>query len=150
MSLTYITALSKIQGGRDKITRKIESNTYLIKKQNYIALKLHGTEVIMFYPDDSFSLSSGGWETVTTKDRINNYCPLGHIYQERNQWYYVLRNNIYKFESGMKISADGVVTGHGGLKEVKERRRSVGIFISRIQFVNVSSELKKLIEKVYR
>jgi hypothetical protein len=36
---------------------------------------VHTHDVLTFYPDGSVSINAGGWETVTTKERINSYLP---------------------------------------------------------------------------
>jgi hypothetical protein len=35
------------------------------------AVRLHDTFIVMFNQDDSIELDSGGWQTVTTRDRMN-------------------------------------------------------------------------------
>jgi hypothetical protein len=54
------------------------------------AVKLHATDVVTLYPDGSFKLDTGRWWTMTTKDRINRYMPMGNIASERGVWYYEL------------------------------------------------------------
>ena len=34
-----------------------------------IALKLHNTDIVTLYPTGDMSLNTGGWYTVTTKER---------------------------------------------------------------------------------
>lgn len=37
---------------------------------------LHSTEVVTIYADGTYRVSTGGWDTNTTWDRIRSYCPL--------------------------------------------------------------------------
>jgi hypothetical protein len=56
--------------------RKVAHNTAVERKSgDYIAVRLHGTDVVGFHADGRIVLRSGGWETVTTKDRINQCLP---------------------------------------------------------------------------
>tara|TARA_Y100000310_G_scaffold104459_1_gene102766 strand:- start:2042 stop:2803 length:762 start_codon:yes stop_codon:yes gene_type:complete len=40
------------------------------------ALKLHGTEIIRYYPNNCVAVSLAGWNTITTKQRVRAYSPL--------------------------------------------------------------------------
>ena len=83
---------TKLQG-RCKDSRKVGNNTYLIRRgegycrhadtgkplpgtivpEDDIAVRLHYTDVVTFKCDGDIVLSSGGFHTRTTKDRINQY-----------------------------------------------------------------------------
>jgi len=84
--LTYSEALSRL-GPRE--SRKIANNTYLERRDDGdIALRLHRTDVLTYHPDGTVTLNSGGWQTVTTKRRMNQYLPNGYrVYQHRFDWY---------------------------------------------------------------
>lgn len=43
------------------------------------AVRLHGTDVVGIHPDGTFTISTGGWDTNTTWNRIYSYAP--HIKQ---------------------------------------------------------------------
>ena len=66
-------------------TRKLCNNTYLERRINGdIAVKLHGTDVLTFRPDNSVVYNTGSWNTVTTKERMNSYGPSGfYIWQDK-------------------------------------------------------------------
>jgi hypothetical protein len=55
-------------GNRDSM--RIGNNTYLEwgKFGTYIAVRLHGTEIVKFHENDTVTLHTGGYRTVTTKD----------------------------------------------------------------------------------
>ncbi len=71
-----------------------------------IAVRLHQTDVVIFHEDGTVELNSGGYETVTTKDRINKFSPMG-IYQQQGDWY-MHNGEKTPFRDGIKIK-DGVV-----------------------------------------
>lgn len=124
--MDYSTADSKLQG-RNNLRRKVGNNTYLVRNSGVpgdsIHLKLHNTYVITWYADGRVELNTGGWRTVTTKDRINNNLEGFGIAQRKGQWYF-LRNtdtapyweDVAMFEDGMVINADGEVTGASPLE----------------------------------
>lgn len=90
-------ALAKLNG-RDR--RKLENNTYLERiSDNEIGVKLHSTYVVRFNRNGSIKVSSGGWETVTTKARINTYSPAS-ISQRKGVWYMA---DGSEFEDGMEV-----------------------------------------------
>jgi len=71
----YAEATAKLTG-RCKESRKLENNTYLKRRSaSEIAIRLHHTDIIIFHNDGRIGVSTGGWNTVTTKDRINRYLP---------------------------------------------------------------------------
>lgn len=76
--------------GRCAQSRKVANNTYLVRRGDDIAVKLHATDVVTFHPDGTLTLNSGGWFTVTTKERINRYLPSGIcLSQIKGRWYLV-------------------------------------------------------------
>lgn len=78
----------QVQRGFDK--KKLANNTYLrrLSDQEY-AISLHSTDVIVIFESNGqtcYRLNSGGYQTVTTKDRLNTFSP-ARIYQKRGVWY---------------------------------------------------------------
>ena len=101
--------------------RKIGNNTYLRRRDAAtIGLQYHATDVVTFTPS-GLTLTSGGWRTVTTKERINwalYAIPGMTLWQSKGQWY--LNNpNAPKwdpkttpvFHDGMRVSYHGTVSG---------------------------------------
>lgn len=88
MRLTHKQA-DELLKGRCSQSKKIANNTYLKRDGENIVIRLHETNIITFQPDEKIVVSSGGWRTVTTKDRLNKYLPAGlGIAQERGIWYW--------------------------------------------------------------
>ena len=68
---------------------KIRNNTYLVRDDpDTIAVRFHSTNIVTVQRNGTVWLSTGGWETVTTKSRLNDF--LGsygpHDYQEYPVW----------------------------------------------------------------
>ena len=84
---SFNECLRMIQSGRGG-RKKLENNTYMSLNQytGFVDIKLHGHSIIQIRPDNSFIVSHCGWQTKTTKDRINTYTNLG-IYQRKHVWY---------------------------------------------------------------
>lgn len=73
---------------------------------------MHATDVVTYRPDGSAELNSGGWRTVTTKERINTFSP-ARVYSDKGRWYVAIgagwdRAERVPFEDGMHINADGL------------------------------------------
>lgn len=81
--MNYTDAVLKL-GKRD--SKKLGNNTYLVRQGNSFGVRLHNTIVVTIHPDNTYTLNSGGWRTVTTKARINEYCPV-RVYQNKQNWY---------------------------------------------------------------
>lgn len=105
--MNYTQALDKLNTGRKKDSKKLANNTYLQKRENSIAIKLHNTDIITFNPDNSFILNTNGWKTVTSKDRINTYLPINfRLIQEKSIWYLCNNGNKYYYEDNMLINSN--------------------------------------------
>jgi hypothetical protein len=67
-----------LEGGRDKSERTIANNTKLVRRGPHaIAVRLHRTDVVTFHRDGTASFDTGGWNTSTTRARMNEYAPAG-------------------------------------------------------------------------
>ena len=97
--------------------RKLDNNTFELTYSNgNRAIRLHDTNIILFYPDGSFKLNTGGWQTNVTKQRINQYAPC-EIKQRKNLWYVSHQGKIHDFFCGMILKAGEVVTEPAGITE---------------------------------
>lgn len=100
---------------KNRTSKKLDNNTYLEKRDNgNLAVKLHQTDVVTYTPKNEVILSSGGWKTPTTKDRINKFSRAG-ITQKNNQWFVYVKADysnpdkpVY-FENLTMIFKDGVI-----------------------------------------
>jgi hypothetical protein len=92
--------------------RSLANNTRLIVRDDGgYGIELHSTQVVIHYPD-RVVLNSGGWQTVTTKDRMGRYSPF-NVYSEKAVWYVRANGESYPFADGITIYNDGRVTGAG-------------------------------------
>jgi len=72
---------------KNRDTKKVGNNTYLVKiNPETIGVRLHNTIIVRIHADGSYTLNSGGWRTVTTKNRINKFCPV-RVFQRNHDWY---------------------------------------------------------------
>lgn len=81
--------------------RKLAHNTYGRLIPGGVAIKLHNTDVVIFRDDGTVTLSTGGWYTVTTKDRMNRWSgvpyderehiPRFDVWSNRGTWYVEIR-----------------------------------------------------------
>src|ERR1700722_12560336 len=71
--------------GRPKL---IANHTVRYQRPNGdTCIRLHRTDVVTRRSDGLIILTSGGWQTTTTKDRLNTYGPDGvAIFQKRGEW----------------------------------------------------------------
>ncbi len=101
--------------GRNKDDRPIANNTRVIRRSEHsIAIRLHETDILTFHSNGAIQFFTGGWKTVTTKDRINRFAPSGiSIYSEKFLWYLKIGDwqsgKRYLFEDAMWIDANGNV-----------------------------------------
>lgn len=86
MTLTYSAAQELYGKARDKTAGKpLRNHTRLMARgSGTYAVRLHSTDVVTINPDGTYALNTGGWLTVTTKDRINDYSP-ARVYSAGSQ-----------------------------------------------------------------
>lgn len=114
--MTYPTTYAEADAlltGRCKNSRKLGNNTYLERLAIGHAIRLHNTTVVLFSANGSVTLNSGGWKTVTTKDRMNKAGV--RVYQEKFVWYIVdgfvgNPKTDTRFFNGITRSPEGVWT----------------------------------------
>lgn len=101
--MTHAEAIKMVHGKRNATRRKVGNNTYAeILQDNSVAITLHQTVVVRIFEDGTYKLSNGGWQTVTTKDRINQYSPV-RVYQRNFEWFVTINGKEYPFYSGMVV-----------------------------------------------
>ena len=103
---TYDEARATLNG---RSSRTVCNNTRLVDLgDGDIGLRLHSTTVVTFHPDGSLVLKTGGWHTVTTKDRLNRVIRAHgwSIFARDRAWYIAHRNgDSVEFEDGYTIPA---------------------------------------------
>jgi hypothetical protein len=82
----YAEALA-VLAGRESV--RLGNNTYLehLNGLQFIGVRLHSTYIVRFHENGTVTLHTGGYYTVTTKERINHFV-LGSVWQSNHQWFY--------------------------------------------------------------
>lgn len=108
---TYDEAVTLLAKARDRAAGKpVANNTRLFDRGDHIAMRLHNTDIVMYRPDGAIVLDSGGWRTVTTKQRMNEALPGGvYLFQHKREWFIHERGNEQAFYDGLVVSRDGTV-----------------------------------------
>ena len=98
----YDTLTAKLNG-RD--VRTVGNNTRVrYVDDTCVAILLHHTEIVRAFDDGYFALDSGGWHTVTTKSRMNEYLPGGYrVYQQDFAWSLRTPDGDVPFHDGMVL-----------------------------------------------
>ena len=115
---TYEKAADIFATARNKDHGKpLANNTRLIRlgledEKDILAVRLHDTNVVTYNPSGKIEFTTGGWHTVTTKDRINRFSPI-NVWQHQRVWY-VARSGYgegdafqYGFKDGMYLDGKG-------------------------------------------
>jgi hypothetical protein len=92
-----------------KSSKKIGNNTFeVLYTDGSRAIRLHKTDIVTFI-DGLIILDTNGWETVTTKARMNHYIPSGgYVYQRNYCWYVTTANEgDILYYDGIKLDYDG-------------------------------------------
>ena len=85
------------------------SNTTVTVHKNEVDVMLHGHCIAWLDTiTDVWTLSSCGWETVTTKSRLNalmHEFELGGIFQKNYQWFHSRDGKTVPFVDGVKVDS---------------------------------------------
>ena len=95
-------------GGRNTVLYKVDEHSF--------AVCYHNTEVVIIHDDGSYTLQTGGYKSMTTKARINEYSPAG-IQQRKFEWYL---DGKY-FKSGCRVDSNGHL-----IEDLQEYHRNIG------------------------
>lgn len=87
------------------IMKKIKGNTYKIETPTGFIIRYHNTNIIV-KENNSLKIYNGGYETRTTKERINEFLPMGYyVFQKSYNWFLKLPDDkIIPFENGYNIN----------------------------------------------
>ena len=116
--MTYERAAGLVRSSRTGV-RKVANNTYMREVSDGIAVRLHRTDVVVIHPDSTYTLSSGGWRTGTTKNRINQFTGAG-IFQRRGDWFL---SDDSPFSDGMRIPSIYMGAGPGDGENIDRAAR---------------------------
>jgi hypothetical protein len=111
---SYGDAVRFLNGAK---SRKLGHNTWVEDCGDSVSIFYHQTEIVRYYSTGEIQLDSGGWRSVTTKQRLSACSPF-QVYSEGNGDWAVRtgreRNggDSAQFEDGMTSDADGRWQGH--------------------------------------
>lgn len=88
--------------GRNKESRKLDNNTYLLRRGDTIVIRLYSTDIVTYTPQGLCILDSGGWNTVTTRARVSTFSP-ARMGTYRGTAYIIFEGKEYQFYDGMTL-----------------------------------------------
>lgn len=130
---------TEIMDGVDCVASKVVAlNTvkYETKSGDQV-IRLHNTDILRFGTDGSTTISTGGWKTPTTKDRINKFLPKGSVFSDRGTWILSLGNKKHAFADGMRIGARGGVSGAGNNKKEIALKKMIKLFCDKMRKMEI-------------
>ena len=94
LSATTYNGLAEVLGSRDRTT--IGNNTVARYDGDDIIVSLHGHDIVRLDPAaEQVSFTLAGWDTVTTRERVNQF--LGRdagVYREDGTTYFYARRSV--------------------------------------------------------
>lgn len=126
--MNYQIAKELFDSAKNKEAGKpIANNTRVVKSGDDYAIRLHSTNVVTFKPGGAIVLDTGGWKTVTTKERFNSYSP-ARVYSDRGIWRVGSNGHSAVFQDGFTINPDGSFSNCGpedSTSELKATKKAV-------------------------
>lgn len=106
------------RAARELRNGKLGNNTWIFERPGeggevVVVIILHSTPIVTYHEDDSVTLNSGGYRTVTTKARMNEVVPAWvHIRQTKREWYVSAGSFSGPFYDGIRLYPKGEPFGH--------------------------------------
>lgn len=109
-----------VLAGRESV--RLGNNTYLERLEGlrFIGVRLHLTYIVRFHYNGLITLHTGGYRTVTTKERINHFVN-GRVYSKNYTWFYCplvdgrrAGEQAVPFTEGMHVSRMEAMTAPSG------------------------------------
>lgn len=76
------------------------------------AVQYHDTDVVTYFRDGRVRLDTGGWLTMSTRSRLDEFMPAGHrIISKEGRWFLVTPSATYAYRDGITFDLYGTVTG---------------------------------------
>jgi hypothetical protein len=90
---------------------KLQNNTWIVKLEDGYAIQLHNTYVYSEFNNGDIRISTGGWRTHTTKNRIDQYSKL-RIISNKGEW--VVGESLLDFDeiNGKRIKLEILPLGN--------------------------------------
>jgi len=123
--------------GRCALRRKVANNTWLERRgDDTIAVRLHDTDVVTYHRDGRVQLFTGGWLTVTTKERINRFAPV-RVWSDKGRWQVSYpvptaaswgdldSHPVVPFADGITLHPDGTMSGYPASIDVAVQDRAI-------------------------
>jgi len=139
--LTYEEASRLFDTARSPEKGKpLANNTRLYKRGDEFEIVLHQTAVVSILPEGKYIIRTGGWNTLTTRDRLNRYAP-GRFFTEQGILYWVpgwaagIPGEKIVVEEGMIIGEEGQVYEHDAARaeayarEVRQTKKLINNYI---------------------
>ena len=124
---------SQIMQGVEYVSSKVVANNTIeyIRANGDRVIRLHHTDIVTFKENGDIVLNTGGWKTVTTKDRINKFLPSHQwITTIKGQWILTVVDKSYQFADDMTIKADGTIEGAGEFIDVKAITKRIKKYVN--------------------
>ena len=98
--------------GNNRKSRKLAHNTQVYNTgSGIVEITLHGHVIIQYAPlengDEQVIVTSAGYETITTKQRINQFSPIG-VYQKNWVWYPLPNMDKYNYTVKAIMASDSI------------------------------------------
>lgn len=97
----------------NRTEKKIANNTTIRRlSSGEIAIKYHYTDILTVNILDNIKVKTGGWNTRTTIDRLNQLLPKNvHLYTKKGNLFIKGANGTFEFVEGMIVTQNGDVLG---------------------------------------
>jgi hypothetical protein len=95
------------------IKKKLRYQTWEYQYFDRTEIVHHSTPVVTFHKDGTIEVTTGGWYSSTTKERINDALRKHgyNFFIEKGDWFVKDHSDTYEFTDGMKFKNGQLVGG---------------------------------------
>ncbi len=126
---SFAQAERAFASAKDKSKGKpISTSTRVVQRGEDYAVRYHETDVVTYKADGSIVLNTGGWLTMTTKERMTEHLPAGYrVASVKGRWFLMTYDSTpigpdtFAWRDGITITPSGSVTGFERIDLVAEQ-----------------------------
>ena len=104
--MDYEQARKMMRTARSPAKGKVIGNNTTLRYNQFrdcFSVCLHGYTILKIFPDRFIPLDAG-WKTNTTKARLNEFMPVGHVFQRNKDWYMTIGDTTYDWDDVAFVS----------------------------------------------
>ena len=106
MIWTYENVRRALNGDDERTFPNLTATRFVRGADGVFHLEYHGSRIVTYHPDGTYTLDTCGYATKTTKARIGKFGPCDVI-QKKGEWFILNSSGLTPLYDGVRVDAFG-------------------------------------------